>query len=149
MTVKELTKKLWHCRGKMNLLSAPKREEKPKNQQLWSHQQRHCGAAQIVFLSKQCRALVNSGVMCTVCVVYNFICDVGCLSHTINHVGEHLSAPSLELFYQDLDRSFCTQPKNSACMDNSNWFIPTKLFSNQMVEQVWGSEIRSMTPLGM
>ena len=49
----------------------------------------------IIIAAMHDRALVNLAAMRTVSVVYNHICDVGCLLHTIDHVGEHLSVQVL------------------------------------------------------
>ena len=43
-------------------------------------------------------ASVNSVAMHTVCVLYNQIFDVGCLSHTLDHVGEKLDTPLVDEF---------------------------------------------------
>ena len=44
------------------------------------------------------RASVNSVAMRTVSIVYNKVMDVGCFSHTLDHVGEHMKTPVLDEF---------------------------------------------------
>lgn len=43
-------------------------------------------------------ASVNTVAMQTVKVLYPSVLDIGCFSHTIDHVGEHFSAPTLHDF---------------------------------------------------
>ena len=44
------------------------------------------------------RASVNDVAMRTIKVVYNELLDVGCFSHTLNHVGERMNTPILHDF---------------------------------------------------
>ena len=44
------------------------------------------------------RASVNEVAMRTIKVVYNELLDVGCFSHTFNHVGERMNTPILHDF---------------------------------------------------
>ena len=44
------------------------------------------------------RASVNDVAMRTIKVVYNEQLDVGCFSHTLNHVGERMNTPILHDF---------------------------------------------------
>ena len=57
------------------------------------------------------RASVNTVAMHTISVVYNCIFDVGCLSHTIDHVGEHLSVQVLNDFIKVWITLFSHSPK--------------------------------------
>ena len=43
------------------------------------------------------RASVNDAVR-TLSIVYNQMVDVGCFSHTLDHVGEHMNTPILDKF---------------------------------------------------
>jgi len=54
---------------------------------------------------------VNAVAMRTVSVLYNHMFDVGCLSHTIDHVGEHLSVPVLNDFIKGWIGIFSHSPK--------------------------------------
>ena len=45
------------------------------------------------------KASVNDVAMRTIKVVYNELLDVGCFSHTLNHVGERMNTPILHDFY--------------------------------------------------
>lgn len=46
-------------------------------------------SSNLVVAAMRDRASVNSVAMRTVTVVYNQIMDIGCFSHTIDHVGRH------------------------------------------------------------
>ena len=50
------------------------------------------------------RASVNSVAMRTLRVLYNRIFDVGCLSHTLDHIGEKLETLLVDEFFKELDR---------------------------------------------
>ena len=45
---------------------------------------------------------MNSVAMRTVKVLYSGMLDVGCLSHTLDHVGEHMKTPVLDAFIKNL-----------------------------------------------
>ena len=49
---------------------------------------------------------MNSVAMRTVSILYNRVMDAGCISHTLDHVGEHMKTPRSVL--KALDRSICT-----------------------------------------
>ena len=68
------------------------------------------------------RASVNMVAMRTISVVYNCMFDVGCLSHTIDHVGEHLSVQVLNDFIKVW---IALLPQNPPSMDNSYWSTST------------------------
>ena len=44
------------------------------------------------------RAAVNDVAMRTIKILYNKVLDVGCFSHTLDHVGEKMKTPILEDF---------------------------------------------------
>ena len=44
------------------------------------------------------RASVNNVAMTTLKVVYPFLLDIGCFSHTLDHVGERIVTPTLSDF---------------------------------------------------
>ena len=44
------------------------------------------------------RASVNNAAMRTIAVLYPEMIDIGCFSHTIDHVGEHFKTPHLHEF---------------------------------------------------
>ena len=54
------------------------------------------------------RASVNEVPMRTVRVIYNQAVDIGCFSHTLDHVGKRMQTPILENFFYDLDKSIFT-----------------------------------------
>ena len=54
---------------------------------------------QHLVVSTMCdRASVNDVAMRTISVLYNNVMDVGCFSHTLDHVGENMNTPILEEF---------------------------------------------------
>ena len=57
------------------------------------------------------RASVNSLAMRTVCVLYNRVFDVGCLYHTLDHVGEKLDTPLVDEFFKSWIGMFSRSPK--------------------------------------
>ena len=44
------------------------------------------------------RASVNNVAICALSIVFPKILDIGCFSHTLDHVGEHMKIPVLEEF---------------------------------------------------
>lgn len=58
------------------------------------------------------RASVNSVAMRTVSVVYNRVIDVGCFSHTVDRVGEHMKVPVLNEFSRLWIKFFAPSPKS-------------------------------------
>ena len=56
-------------------------------------------------------ASVNEVAMRTVRVVYNQVVDIGCFSHTLDHVGEHMHTPILEKFFKAWISLFLRSPK--------------------------------------
>ena len=47
----------------------------------------------LLVASMRDRASVNNVAMQTVCVLYPKVLDIGCFSHTIDHVGEKFNTP--------------------------------------------------------
>ena len=58
------------------------------------------------------RASVNDVAMRTIKVVYNQLLDVGCFSHTLDHVGERMNTPILHDFYKAWIGLFLRNPKS-------------------------------------
>ena len=56
-------------------------------------------------------ASVNSVAMRTVCVLYNRVFDVGCLSHTLDHVGEKMNTPLVDEFVKQWIGMFSRSPE--------------------------------------
>ena len=44
------------------------------------------------------RASVNNVAMRTVAIMYPQVIDIGCTSHTLDHVGDHFKLPTLTRF---------------------------------------------------
>ena len=57
------------------------------------------------------RASVNSVAMRTVSVMYNSMIDIGCFSHTLDIVGEHMNIPILNKFTKHWISLFSHSPK--------------------------------------
>ena len=57
------------------------------------------------------RASVNNVAMRTIKVLYPHMLDVGCFSHTIDHVGEHFNTPVLSSFVSSWVKIFSHSPK--------------------------------------
>ena len=57
------------------------------------------------------RASINSVAMRTLSLIYPTILDVGCFSHTIDHVGEKFQIPVLDSFTKHWVALFSKSPK--------------------------------------
>ena len=57
------------------------------------------------------RASVNDVAMRTIKAVYNELLDVGCFSHTLNHVGERMNTPVLHEFCNTWIALFSRSPR--------------------------------------
>jgi hypothetical protein len=57
------------------------------------------------------RASINSVAMCTLKVLYNRVFDVGCFSHTLDHVGERMNTPLVDEFFKHWIGMFSRSPK--------------------------------------
>ena len=51
----------------------------------------------LVVAASRDRAAVNDVAMRTVKVIYGSALDIGCFSHTLDHVGERLKTPQLDV----------------------------------------------------
>ena len=58
------------------------------------------------------RASVNSVAMRTVSILYNQVMDIGCFSHTLDLVGEHMKTPILDDFIKSWVSLFSHSPKS-------------------------------------
>ena len=74
------------------------------------------------------RASVNSVAMRTVCVLYNRIFDVGCLSHTLDHVGKKLNTPIVDEFFRNWIGMFSRSPKTKLAWTSSTG-LPSPAYS--------------------
>ena len=57
------------------------------------------------------RASTNNVAMSTLKIVYPSVIDVGCFSHTIDHVGSHFNTPTLREFITSWISLFSHSPK--------------------------------------
>ena len=65
----------------------------------------------LVVAAMRDRASVNDVAMRTVSVIYNQVMDIGCFSHTIDHVGERMKTPVLDEFSKGWVGMFSRSPK--------------------------------------
>ena len=76
-------------------------------------------SSNLIVAAMRGRASVNDVAMRTIKVVYNELLDVGCFSHTLNHVGERMNTPNfmtsatlgLLCFHEAQDPVCCGGPK--------------------------------------
>ena len=72
---------------------------------------------------------VNNVAIRTLSIVFPEVLDIGCFSHTLDHVGEHMKIPVLEEFLKGWIRLFSRSPKTRlAC--NSLTGIPVPSYSD-------------------
>ena len=57
------------------------------------------------------RAAVNGVAMRTVSIIYNQVMDIGCFSHTLDLVGEHMKVPVLDSYVKPWIAMFARSPK--------------------------------------
>ena len=69
-------------------------------------------ASHLLVAAMRDRASVNSVAMRTVSIVYNQVMDIGCFSHTLDHVGEHMQTPILDDFVKSWIGLFSHSPKS-------------------------------------
>ena len=68
--------------------------------------------SQSIVAAMRDRASVNDVAMRTIKVVYNQLLDVGCFSHTLDHVGERMNTPILHDFCKAWIGLFSRSPKS-------------------------------------
>ena len=49
------------------------------------------------------RASVNNVAIRTLCIVFSKVLDIGCFSHTLDHVGEHMKIAVFKKIFEGLD----------------------------------------------
>ena len=69
-------------------------------------------ASNLVIAAMRDRASVNDVAMRTMSVIYNQMMDVGCFSHTLDHVGEKLKTAILDEFTKGWISLFSHSPKS-------------------------------------
>ena len=67
--------------------------------------------ANLVVAFMRDQASVNNVAMRTVSVLYNSMIDIGCFSHTLDHVGENINTPILDEFTKHWISLFSHSPK--------------------------------------
>ena len=66
----------------------------------------------LVIAAARDRASVNNVAMRTVSVIYDQLLDIGCFSHTLDHVGERMRTPNLDTFTKAWISLFSHSPKS-------------------------------------
>ena len=71
------------------------------------------GIASLLVIAAACdRASVNNVAMRTVSVIDDRLLDIGCFSHTLDHVGERMRTPTLDTFTTTWISLFSHSPKS-------------------------------------
>ena len=81
------------------------------------------------------RASFNDVEMRTIKVVYNELLDVGCFSHTLNHVGEQMNIPILHDFCNAWIALFSQSPRSRLL-----WRTQTSLLAPSYSSTQWWSQ---------
>ena len=92
-------------------------------------------SSQLIIAAMHDRASVNSVAMRTVSVVYNRVFDVGCISHTLDHVGERMNTQVLDVFVKSWIGMFSRSPKTRLA-----WATQTGLPSPSYSTTRWWSK---------
>ena len=69
-------------------------------------------SSNLIVAAMRDRASVNDVAMRTIKVVYNGLLDMGCFSHTLNHVGERINTPILHDFCNAWIALFSRSPRS-------------------------------------
>ena len=84
------------------------------------------------------RASVNSVAMRTLSINFPNVLDIGCFSHTRDHVGEHFNTPILDEFMKTWISMFSRSPKTKLAWATKT--VCTIIFCDSMVVKVGGYE---------
>ena len=68
-------------------------------------------SSNLIVVAMRDRASVNDVAMRTIKAVYHELLDVGCFSHTLNHVGERMNTPVLHEFCNTWIALFSRSPR--------------------------------------
>ena len=68
-------------------------------------------ASNLLIAAMRDRASVNNVAIRTLSIVFPKVLDIGCFSHTLDHVGEHMKTPVLEEFMKGWVGLFSRSPK--------------------------------------
>ena len=68
-------------------------------------------ASHYIVAAMRDRASVNDAAMRTIKVLYNQLTDIGCFSHTLDHVGDRMNTPVLNDFSKGWIGMFSGSPK--------------------------------------
>ena len=88
------------------------------------------------------RASVNNVAIRTISVIYNEMMDVGCFSHTLDHVGENMKTPILDDFIKAWISLFAHSPKSRLA-----WRTQTGLSTPTYSATRWWSKFESHPPI--
>ena len=93
------------------------------------------------------RASVNSVALRTIKVIFPNILDIGCFSHTLDHVGAKFNTPFSHQIYEALDLAICTLTMCQTSVERSHWKKSQDIFFNKMVEQMGMHQTRLIPSL--
>ena len=82
------------------------------------------------------RASVNDVAMRTIGVLYSLMIEVGCFSHTLDHVGEHMVTPILDDFTKAWISLFSHSPKSRLAWKNHDSATYSFIFCHPLVESI-------------
>ena len=86
-------------------------------------------SSSLIIAAMHDRASVNAVAMRTISILYNNVFDVGCYSHTIDHVGERMNTPVLHKFLKSWIAMFSHSPKAKLSWRTQTG-LPAPTFSN-------------------
>jgi len=85
-------------------------------------------APDFIVASMRDRSPVNEVAKRAIKVLYNKMMNLGCFSHTLNHVGELMKTPILDSFIQAWIGLFLHSANFMSTMEESNRTVPTFIF---------------------
>ena len=103
---------LKHCVGQLKLLAKTMTGEEIAQQIIVILSIEFGISSNLIVAAMRDRASVNDVAMRTIKVVYNELLDVGCFSHTLNHVGERINTPILHDFCNAWSALFSQSPRS-------------------------------------
>ena len=87
-------------------------------------------------------ARANNVAIQTLKIVYPYILDVGCVSHTIDHVGEKIKTDILDEFVKGWIGLFTRSPKTKLAWKETTRFASPYILNHSMVVKMGGHEAK-------
>ena len=92
-------------------------------------------SSNLIVAAMRDRASVNDVAIRTIKVVYNELLDVGCFSHTLNHVGERMNTPNF-MTSATLGLLCFHEVQDPVCCEDPNGSLSTFMLHNSVVESI-------------